>query len=292
MALLDKIKEQLGEAPQPTGGGQTQTVRELLRAKTGKAAVPGAAPRQSAIQEKMAERQTQVGMEQLGLRGRIQEEQLGQQETDITQREQQQQVQAAEQFKDIQAQMQRQTTQLLHQFESGQKSLQSNKDIADLEQLGFQTRLQNKEYIQQLQQEGQRARLDNMLEFKKQMARNILKDQQELFVNQAAFERITAANDMEFAEELSQMDLGYAMQVADNAMKAAGQRAVFTGAATAISGGLQAAAASGVFNSNSAASPGASGAANPTPVEQQRQMSLESEHLSASEFDAFMRGRK
>lgn len=270
MALLDTIKQQLqsplqgqvGVAP----GGHTQTVRQLLQAKTGKAAAPSVGPRQSALQEKAAEAQTQAGQQQLGLRGRIQAEQIGQQQADIAQRTEQQAKQFQEQYQDIQDQFQRQSMQLIDQFERGQKTLKTTKDLADLEQVGFQTRLQNDQYIS-LQEVGKRNRLDNQLEFKKQLAQNVFKDQQELLVNEIAFQRILSADDREFTEELADMDLNYAMQIADNATKAASQRQVITGVGDLFSTGLKAGGAMGIFDSTSTASPGASGAANTGAIE-------------------------
>jgi hypothetical protein len=270
MALLDTIKTQLQSPQAPAGtvpGGQTQTVRQLLQAKAGKA-IPSASgsPRQSALQEKTAEAQAQASSKQLGLRGQIQAEQLGQQELDITQREQQQEAQFQESWETAQANMNRQANQLLQQFESGQKTLQTTKDMADLEQLGFQLRLQNDQYINQLQDVGRRNRLDNQLEFKKQLAQNVFKDQQELMTNELAFNRMMAADDREFMNELAQMDIGYAMQVADNAAKAASAQQIALGMGGMVSGGLQAASSFGIFNSNSSTSPGASGEANPQPA--------------------------
>ncbi len=269
MALLDTIKSQL-ETPQAQAdagtGGQTQTVRKLLQAKTGRAATPSTSPRQSALQEKVAEAQTKDGQQQLGLRGRLQSEQIEQREADIAQREQQQEAQFQESWETAQSNMNRQANQLLNQFESGQKTLKTQENIADLEQLGFQMRLQNDQYVNQLQEVGQRNRLDNQLEFKKQLAQNVFKDQQELIVNDMAFNRMISADDREFTEELAQMDIGYAMQIADNAAKARASQQMFQGIGGVVSGGLQAANTFGIFKSTSSTSPGASGEANTKPT--------------------------
>ena len=263
MALLDNIKNQLQSPQGQPGageGGQTQSVRDLLRAKTGKVSTPESGPRQSALQEAVAEQQTKAGQQQLGLRGRLQAEQLGQQQADIAQRTQQEGAQFQEQMKAAQADFDRRSNSMLDQFEAGQKSLKSQQDVADLEQLGFDIRMQNDQYVNQLQDIGKRNRLDNQLEFKKQLAQNVFKDQQDLLTNQLAFDRIVSADDREFTQELANMDINYAMQVADSAAKAASQRQVMQGVGGIVSGGIQ---SYGIFNSNSATSPGASGEANP-----------------------------
>lgn len=161
---------------------------------------------------------------------------------------------------------------MLQQFETGQKTLRTQQDISDLEQVGFGLRLQNDQYINQLQDIGQRQRLDDQLSFKKQLAQTVFQDQQDILQNEIAFNRMMDADDREFAEELAQMDINYAMQVADNAAKSAATRQIATGIGGTITGGLQTAKAMGIFDSNSDASTGASGQAvavsqRPLPLE-------------------------
>ena len=263
MALLDKLKSQLSGQPDiSTGPSQTGAVRGLLRAKTGKEIAPSAGPRQSALQEKMAERQTQIGAQQLQQKGQIQAEQIGQREADIAQRETQQQEQSQEQFANLQDSMENRTNQILAQFESGEKSLDNLKNLAELEQVGFGLRLQNKQYINQLQSEGEKVRLDDLLEFKSQMAQDILKDQENLMVDKVAFDRVISANDREFSQELANMDIDYAMSMADNSIKQEQARQVASGIGSLVQGGTQAYSA---FSSKSKTD-NSSGAANTTPL--------------------------
>lgn len=268
MALLDTIKKQLGDSPESvTFGGETSKVRDLLRAKSGKAGLPTAGPRQSSLQEKVAETQAQQASKQLGVQGQLQAAQLGQQEADITQRTEQQGIQFQEQTKDIQNKFQQQSNDLLSQFERGQKSLNTNKDIQDLEQVGFQIRLQNDQYVKQLQDIGMRNRLDNSLEFKKQLAKTVFKDQQELLVNDIAFNKLIAAEDREFAAELADMNLDYAMQVADNAARASSQQSIATGIGDLATATLKTDTVKGIFNTTKDDTGADLGAANTTKIE-------------------------
>lgn len=273
MALLDSLRERLQAQPTPTPAGSgVETVRKLIQAGTGKQAAPTTAPRQSNLQELREEAATRAGQRQLNLAGQIQSEQLAQREADITQRAQQADVQFQESFKDIQNNLVQKTNQLLNQFESGQKTLDIQKNISEIEQLGFNLRLQNAQYLNQLQTAGQVARLDNELEFKKQLAQNVFRDNQQLLINDLAFQRIIEADDREFAAELAAMNTDYALEVAANALKSQNIQTTAAGAGSIVSGaispielkdGTKITAAQGIFNTLSSAGPGASGAPLP-----------------------------
>jgi hypothetical protein len=196
----------------------------------------------------MAEQQTRLAGEQIEQTGRIQAEQIEQREADIEQRAIQQEQQFQENLKNLQADFGRRSNSILQQFESGQKRLNNQEDIADLEQLGFEARLQNKQYIDQLQREGDKLRLNQGLNFKEQMAKNIFKDNRELLENELAFKTIVDADDRQFQREIADMDIDYAMELADSAAKAASQRQIVTGIGGAVSGGVQTAVATGAFN--------------------------------------------
>jgi hypothetical protein len=251
MTLLNKLKEQL-QAPtsQPTNlGGQTDTVRGLLQAKSGKEVQSSGAPRQSSIKEKMAEQQTRQAGQQLQQAGQIQAAQLEEREADIGQREVIQEQQFQENLKNIQANFDQRSNSILQQFESGQKRLDNSRDLEELEQVGFEARLQNKQYIDQLTSEGDKKRLDNSLVFKQEMARNVLKDNQDLLTNDLAFKAITEADDRQFQREIADMDINYAMDIANNAAKSASQRQTIEGVGGLVSAGIEYGAKTGAFSS-------------------------------------------
>jgi hypothetical protein len=139
MTLLNKVKDQLqSPVSQPTNiGGQTESVRGLLQAKSGKDTPTSSGPRQSSIQEKMAEQQTRQAGQQAQQTGQIQAAQLEEREADIQQREVIQEQQFQENLKNIQASFDQRSNSILRQFESGQKRLDNSRDLADLEQVGF-----------------------------------------------------------------------------------------------------------------------------------------------------------
>lgn len=247
MALLDIVKKQL-QTPGSTpaggtlqGGEQTESVRRILRAKTGKEAAPGTTgPRQSAIQEKIAQRQTDIGLGQLAQKGQIQAAQLEEREADIAQREEQQKESFLNNIQKLRSQYLQETNNLLDNYNRGVKTLDTRKDIKELEQLGFMARMQNDKYIHNLQTEGKRKRLDSGVNFKREMAKSILRNQEQLLSDKLAFERIISADDREFRKELSKINIDYALQIANNAAASQGARQVATGLGGVVTGGIQA----------------------------------------------------
>lgn len=238
MSLLDKIKQQM-QAPvqQPANlGDQTGTVRKLLQAKTGKAMQPATGPRQSSIKEKLAEQQTQLASKDLQQKGQIQAAQIGEREADIEQRALQQEQNYQQNMRKIQDDFKRNSNSILNQFESGMKRLDNSRDIADLEQLAFASRLSNDKYIDKLQSEGQRMRLDDATEFKKQLTRSIIKDNQALMRNTVAFNTVMDANDREFQRAMAEMDIDYAIQIGDDEIRQAATQQKFEGLGTLVKG--------------------------------------------------------
>lgn len=237
MSILDNVKQQM-QSPlqQPTSvGGQTESIRSLLRAKSGKASVPDSGPKQSSIQEKMAEQQTKLAGQQLQQQGQIAAAQLGEQEADIQQRTEQQEATFLDRLTTMQDDLDRRSSQLLDQFSRGQKSLQSDRDLMDLEQAGFISRLQNKQYIDRLQREGQQLRLDNSLDFAAEFAKQKMGEYTNLFRDELDFKRMMDMDDREWAREVSEMDINDALDVADAAARQTSSEQMFSGVSSLIS---------------------------------------------------------
>lgn len=236
--LLETIQKNLKpEKPVTQQLGQTEQVQSLLRAKTGKAQQPESGPRASALGERIAAKQTELGGEQIAQQQQItglqQEEQLA----DIKQREDIRQ-QAFEQQQDLaKQQFDQQTEQLLNQYTRGEKKLTTQQDLANMEQIGFNLRLDNEQYINNLQQEGTKARLDDKTSFKEEMMREVFRDQETLLRNDLAFNNIMNIDDNAFKAEMGKMNANHARQIATDAAKAASARdkiAAGTEAATSV----------------------------------------------------------
>lgn len=245
MSLLDNINQQMQGQTAPTEQagqalGAGQSLRSLLRAKTGKAGQAGTGAGPSSLQEKTAARQAQLGQQQLAQQGQLMGAQQAEQSADIAQRTQQQAAQQDQARQDILAQADRQTQNILNDFAQGTKRLDNAQDISDLEQVGFVARLQNQQYISQLQDVGKRNRLDSDVGFKTEIAKQAMADNQDLLNDKLAFETIMNASDRDFQKALSNIDINYAMQIANDAAKAANAQQIAKGVGTAVTAGAKA----------------------------------------------------
>jgi len=237
MSILDKVKQQMqAPAQQPANlGGQTQTVRGLLQAKTGKQVAPTSGPQQSSIKERMAQKATQDASKQVQQTGQIQAAQIGEREADIEQRQDQQQVEFEENLANATAQFDRQSDSIMNQFFNGQKSLQNSKDIADLEQLGFIARLDNKQYIDALQLEGQKKRLSEGQNFKLEMAKTVFADSQDFLKDDLQYRAMMDMDDRAWNENLANMDINKALEFAEAENKQANAEMMAKGTGDAFS---------------------------------------------------------
>jgi len=244
-SLMDTIKTEMGgpaAKPKPELG-TTNQISKLLAAKSGKAMIPGASgPRQSALGERIAARETELGQKALGEQATITGEQQAQQSADITQRSEQQDTRFEEQRATQRATFDRQANTLLDNFIRDNKVLETSKDIQNIEQVGAGLRLNNKKYIDNLQMEGQKSRLDDKLEFKAKLAQDIFADSEDLLMSQYSFDTIMKADDREFAEEIGKIDAAAALDMASKEIDAANAQAKWGAVAGAVDAGVKAVA--------------------------------------------------
>ena len=232
MSILDNVKQQMQSPLQkPTNlGGQTESIRSLLRAKSGKSSVPDSGPKQSSIQEKMAEQQTAQAGQQLQQQGQLAAAQLGEQEADIQQRMDIQQSLYLDAMKSQQADFDNRSRSILNDFKMGQKRLSNSRDLAQIEQLGVDARLSNDKYIHQLETEGARARLEDEKNFQMEFAKQQLADQMDMFRNQQEFEAWANMDERQYQTEIQQMDINKAIEIAEKQIEASNKRRMAKGA--------------------------------------------------------------
>jgi len=251
--LMDTIRQKL-EAPEqqaPTGGAMDQTERAqgLLRAKLGKAGAPTTGPRLSNIQEQQAAQQTRLGQKRLATEGAVRGQEITQQAEAIEAREQESLADLVSQREDVQQRFELQSENITQDLERNFKQLDDQKKAAKLEQLGFTLRLQDKDYLTNLQREGERAQLQNSLDFKEQLARDNFADMEDLLRSDIAYKKIADMSDREFRDELAQMDLEYAREMAHQARITEMKQAKYKMFGAGVSGGTQA-YGSGMFSSS------------------------------------------
>lgn len=248
--LFDTIRGQLqspGSNSQPAPiADQTKQTQNLLRAKLGKASsTGGGAPRLSNIGERVANQQTQLGMQQLGQQGQQQAQQQQQQQLGQQAQEQQQLAQIADKQKTMNQQFSQETENTLQEFSRGKLKLSDQKDASKMEQLGFNLRLQDQNYIDALQNDGAMKRLNNANDFKIEQAQSMF-DNNETLVKMGLDSRAAAnADDRVFDQALAQMDINKAITMFNDEQKAAKKAAPYTMLNSLVSAGAGAAANQG-----------------------------------------------
>lgn len=248
--LMSTIREKLQSPTAGAGAGQqiggvtdqTERAQGLLRAKMGKAGQTGTAPRRSNIQEQQQAAQTRLGAQQLQQQGEIQSQQLQQQEEQQQVQEEETLANMLDQREDVRQRFEIQSQNIVSDLERNMQQMDSRERVAKMEQAGFALRLQNKDYLSKLNREAQRAGLESELDFKEQMARTQFADMEDLFRDKLAFQRIADMSQREFQEEMSQIDINTALQVAQTQAKAASQQQLFQGIGQVIGAGASMAA--------------------------------------------------
>lgn len=260
--LMDTIKKNLtGEAPKAPELGQTQRVQGLLEAKTGKAIEGDTGPARTTIQEKSAAQQTQAGLQDQSLQNRLQFQGIQQQDLEQTAKTQEQQLNLADQLQDYQSAFERQTDSILGDFERDKRMLEDSRAASKVEQAGFLLRLQDQQYLSDLKQQGEMNRLNSSVGFKEAAFKSALEDSMDLFSSEQAFKTFSQSSDREFQNQLAQMDINFAMQMADKMATAQANQSIFSGLGTVVSG------AASMYGNKSAAKPAEAAPAPAPPVE-------------------------
>ena len=238
--LFDTIKQRIAQ-PEPVTPqlGQGEAIQALSRAKTGKEAAPGSGPRQSALGEKLAARQAQLGQEQLATTGQLKAAQQTEQQADIAERTRQQ-AREYEQQRDLQErQLKIQTDNILNEFATGERRLNNRRDLAAMEQVGTALRLENQQYIQNLQQEAQKARLDDSLNFEEALTRDMYQHSEDMMIDESTFNTLIRMDDRAFEQELAKINAAIALELMEKQIKAANTQAMFGAATDLVTGTTQ-----------------------------------------------------
>jgi hypothetical protein len=240
--LLETIRnnmQQAGAAPKPqaTEVDTTGQAQKLLQAKSGKAVSPGTSPRISNVGEQVQTQQAQLARQQVAAQAQQAAQQFQTQAG--LQQKQLQQAEQGSQFETqkVETDFLRNEDAVLDQYLRGQKQLNVQKDKAQFEQLGFQLRLTNTQYIDNLKREAAKAQLDNDLKFKEEMARTVFSEEHGMFTDNLEFRSALFADKSQFRDMMAEMDLNYAVQMAEFEAKQASSAALFTGIGGMISGG-------------------------------------------------------
>ena len=238
---MDTIRTNMQAGPKPAQPGISQTaqVQQLLQAKSGKAVGPTAAPGISNIGEKVAAQQAQIAEQQVQQQGMLQGQAIQQQASEQAQQAQIQGRQLDERTLDQMDEFTRNHNAILDDYNRGIKQLDLNKDKSKLEQIGFNLRLNNDKYVTDLQREGRRSRLDNEIKFNEELTRTIFADEEDLLRNDLNFRALIGANDRDFREEIGNISISHALDIADTEAKAANSQMMWQGIGAMTSAGIK-----------------------------------------------------
>lgn len=244
--LFSQIQQGLAKLTQPVQPagqilGQTEAVQRISQAASGKqtpGAMAGAAPARSIQGERQVVDQVRRGQEELAKQNQIQQLALAQQARSIEDEEQfknkllsEEQLAARDKYLTTQG-------RILNEYTNGQRSLDLNKDKSRLEQLGFSMRLSNDKYMQELDRQAKLANLSDAISFEEEMYRTIFADEEELLRSDLNFRAILAADQRQFQDELAQMNIDMALDLAKSENKALAQKQMWDGVGGLMQAGV------------------------------------------------------
>lgn len=244
MPLLQTVKQNSaamtsGSSPlaaqtgmQATGGDQTQQTAQLMGvAQTGKDLGPGIGgqAKLSALGERLANVNTLMSASALQQAGSMQSE------------AQQQQAEAQQQ--QTQGQMRQLSQEHLDQVESFNNQLSGimqNKadeiqrmvlsdDKSKVEQVGLMLRLGNDKYMDQLSAAATRARLDNQASFQIALNTSVFAQETQLLGSSLEFRNYLQADRRAATDQLANMDIDFALQIATADNRAAAATTMWSG---------------------------------------------------------------
>lgn len=231
-------------APQSPGLGvlgSTQDVQAISQAATGKAgpATGMEGPQRDVQQELAVVDQVKQGQQaiardsQLTQLAQQQADQQIQNEAGFSERKlDEEELNKLDQFHQVQQ-------RILTDYTTGQRQLDFNKDKARLEQLGFASRLSNDKYLNDLQRQANKARLSDAARFEEETVRTVFADEEELLRDNLDFRAMMAADARQFTEATSQIDLDFALKMANVENRAANEKSFWQGISGVVSSGAE-----------------------------------------------------
>ncbi len=260
--LLESLKPKLGGTPTALPGtqlGQTQGLRNLIQTTTGKAATPGGqGPQQADVGELQAARETRLQGQQGALSEQINTAGMVEKSEGMASTQNQQAQSIAENVANNQSQFEIRSNSIISDYVNGGKKLSTQRDVMAMEQAGAALRLSNEKYVTELNRAGEMARLTSQAAFKEQAYRDEFLTDIILTKDNTSFRQMMDADDRTFAYAMGQMDIDYALEVADQARKQANSQAMWQGVGGVVSAGastLSSKEAAGWFKSTPGTKP-------------------------------------
>lgn len=213
MALMDDIKKSLQSGFQLPQFGQSERIREMQRATSGKLAGetgPSATSLAEQVAASAAEQQRQEDM----LQGKLQAEQLTMEQQQQEEEARQKSVQLDEQLINARQDMQNKAQNILQDYTQRAGEIDMREDSARTQYALALMRLSNDDYLDQLEIEGARSRLQDEANFEWTLTQSIFTAEIDLLKNDLEFRSAIAAEDRAFKEYMAEWTLEQAMELA------------------------------------------------------------------------------
>lgn len=243
MTALQKIQQSLAQKAQPQQAtgilGQTEAVERISRAASGRALTQDAGPSRSRQAEKAVASQVEKG--QRALQEQVQMEAIGQaQQTKAMQDKAKldSKILSSDRL-DMQEKFLAKQKEIITGFINEGRKLDLNKDKAKAEQAGFMMRLNTDYYLTDLNDEANRALLQDEIEFKEELARTLFQEELDLFNDDLDFRAMINADEREFGLDVANINIDFALKLAESQAEAAGQRQTWQGFGTLVEAGIK-----------------------------------------------------
>jgi len=214
MALLDDVKKSLQSGFQLPQFGQSERLREMQRATSGKLAGetgPAAASLAEQVAATAAEQQRQEDV----LQGKIQAEQLSMQERQQQEETRQKSRQLDEQMLNAKQDMQNKVSNILQDYTQRGGELDLREESARTQYAIAMMRLSNDDYLDQLEVEASRSRLQEEASFSWELTQSVFEDELSILKNDLSFRSAINADERTFKEYIAEMQLETALELSD-----------------------------------------------------------------------------
>lgn len=214
----------------PSAGEAGQQVQALTGvAQTGKVQAPGPSSKMSALQERVAALQGQMGLNQVAQQSTEAQQELAG-NAELAEKASRIQDEALEEKRQqTRTQFNQNIQAVLNSYSQQGRQLNLAKDKSRMEQLGFNLRLGNDKYVHDLQMRGSRERLQTHAGMNENIARTVFADEQEMLSDSLEFREMMGQKQRDLTESLANMDLEQALQMANAGIQGANQRLLWTG---------------------------------------------------------------
>ena len=127
---------------------------------------------------------------------------------------------------------------LLADKERSDKDLAFRKDAAELEQIGFLLSLRDKDYLAELDRIGRTRQLTDDIQWNEEKNRIVFGTELDRLRDDLTFKRVLNADRRTYESELAQMDINWALEVANAAIAQANNQAMIEGGTQAVQAGV------------------------------------------------------